>query len=37
MVKGYAAAFESAGCDEIIWVPTGSTLDQVRLLAEAVR
>jgi alkanesulfonate monooxygenase SsuD/methylene tetrahydromethanopterin reductase-like flavin-dependent oxidoreductase (luciferase family) len=37
MVKSYAAAFESAGCDEIIWVPTGSTLDQVRLLAEAVR
>jgi alkanesulfonate monooxygenase SsuD/methylene tetrahydromethanopterin reductase-like flavin-dependent oxidoreductase (luciferase family) len=37
MVKSYAAAFESAGCDEIIWVPTGSTLDQVRLLAEAAR
>jgi alkanesulfonate monooxygenase SsuD/methylene tetrahydromethanopterin reductase-like flavin-dependent oxidoreductase (luciferase family) len=37
MVKGYAAAFEAAGCDEIIWVPTGSTLDQVRLLAEAAR
>jgi alkanesulfonate monooxygenase SsuD/methylene tetrahydromethanopterin reductase-like flavin-dependent oxidoreductase (luciferase family) len=37
MVKSYAAAFSSAGCDEIIWVPTGSTLDQVRLLAEAAR
>jgi alkanesulfonate monooxygenase SsuD/methylene tetrahydromethanopterin reductase-like flavin-dependent oxidoreductase (luciferase family) len=37
MVRSYADAFSSAGCDEIIWVPTGSTLDQVRLLAEAVR
>ena len=36
MVKGYAAAFESAGCDEIIFVPTASSLDQVALLAEAV-
>ena len=36
MVKGYAAAFESAGCDEIIFVPTASSLDQVTLLAEAV-
>jgi alkanesulfonate monooxygenase SsuD/methylene tetrahydromethanopterin reductase-like flavin-dependent oxidoreductase (luciferase family) len=37
MVKSYVAAFESAGCDELIFVPTGSTLDQVQLLAEAVR
>ena len=36
MVKGYAAAFEEAGCDEIIWVPTGSRLDQVSLLADAI-
>jgi alkanesulfonate monooxygenase SsuD/methylene tetrahydromethanopterin reductase-like flavin-dependent oxidoreductase (luciferase family) len=36
MVKAYAAAFESAGCDEIIFVPTASSLDQVALLAEAV-
>jgi alkanesulfonate monooxygenase SsuD/methylene tetrahydromethanopterin reductase-like flavin-dependent oxidoreductase (luciferase family) len=37
MAKSYAAAFESAGCDELIFVPTGSSLDQVELLAEAVR
>jgi alkanesulfonate monooxygenase SsuD/methylene tetrahydromethanopterin reductase-like flavin-dependent oxidoreductase (luciferase family) len=36
MVKGYAAAFEAAGCDEIIFVPTASSLDQVALLAEAI-
>jgi alkanesulfonate monooxygenase SsuD/methylene tetrahydromethanopterin reductase-like flavin-dependent oxidoreductase (luciferase family) len=36
MVKGYAAAFEAAGCDEVIFVPTASTLDQVTLLAEAI-
>jgi alkanesulfonate monooxygenase SsuD/methylene tetrahydromethanopterin reductase-like flavin-dependent oxidoreductase (luciferase family) len=36
MVKGYAAAFEEAGCDEIIFVPTGSRLDQVSLLADAI-
>ncbi|MBV9093076.1 MAG: LLM class flavin-dependent oxidoreductase [Streptosporangiaceae bacterium] len=36
MVRSYAAAFESTGCDEIIWVPTSSRLDQVRLLAEAI-
>ena len=36
MVKGYAAAFEASGCDEIIWVPTASRLDQVSLLAEAI-
>jgi alkanesulfonate monooxygenase SsuD/methylene tetrahydromethanopterin reductase-like flavin-dependent oxidoreductase (luciferase family) len=37
MVKGYAAAFEAAGCDELIFVPTTASPDQVTLLAEAVR
>jgi len=37
MVKGYAAAFESAGCDELIFVPTTASPDQVTLLAAAVR
>jgi alkanesulfonate monooxygenase SsuD/methylene tetrahydromethanopterin reductase-like flavin-dependent oxidoreductase (luciferase family) len=36
MVGAYAAAFESAGCDEIIFVPTAATLDQIDLLAEAI-
>jgi hypothetical protein len=36
MVKGYAAAFEAAGCDELIFVPTTASPDQVTLLAEAV-
>jgi alkanesulfonate monooxygenase SsuD/methylene tetrahydromethanopterin reductase-like flavin-dependent oxidoreductase (luciferase family) len=36
MVKGYAAAFEAGGCDEIIFVPTASRLDQISLLAEAI-
>jgi alkanesulfonate monooxygenase SsuD/methylene tetrahydromethanopterin reductase-like flavin-dependent oxidoreductase (luciferase family) len=36
MVKAYAAAFEASGCDEIIFVPTSSRLDQVSLLAEAI-
>ena len=36
MVKGYAAAFEASGCDEIIFVPTSSSLDQIALLREAV-
>jgi alkanesulfonate monooxygenase SsuD/methylene tetrahydromethanopterin reductase-like flavin-dependent oxidoreductase (luciferase family) len=37
MVRSYATAFGSNGCDELIFVPTGSGLDQVGLLAEAVR
>jgi alkanesulfonate monooxygenase SsuD/methylene tetrahydromethanopterin reductase-like flavin-dependent oxidoreductase (luciferase family) len=37
MASSYVAAFGSNGCDEIIFVPTASTLDQVKLLAEAVR
>jgi alkanesulfonate monooxygenase SsuD/methylene tetrahydromethanopterin reductase-like flavin-dependent oxidoreductase (luciferase family) len=36
MVKSYTAAFASSGCDEVIFVPTASSLDQVRLLAEAI-
>jgi alkanesulfonate monooxygenase SsuD/methylene tetrahydromethanopterin reductase-like flavin-dependent oxidoreductase (luciferase family) len=36
MVKAYAAAFEANGCDEVIFVPTASRLDQVSLLAEAI-
>jgi alkanesulfonate monooxygenase SsuD/methylene tetrahydromethanopterin reductase-like flavin-dependent oxidoreductase (luciferase family) len=36
MVRGYVAAFEASGCDEIIFVPTASRLDQVSLLAEAI-
>ncbi|MFJ9542814.1 LLM class flavin-dependent oxidoreductase [Streptomyces sp. NPDC101225] len=36
MVRSYAAAFESSGCDELIFVPTGSGLEQIELLAEAI-
>jgi alkanesulfonate monooxygenase SsuD/methylene tetrahydromethanopterin reductase-like flavin-dependent oxidoreductase (luciferase family) len=36
MVKSYVGAFEASGCDEIIWVPTASRLDQVSLLADAI-
>jgi len=36
MVTQYVAAFEAAGCDELILVPTGSGLDQIDLLAEAI-
>jgi alkanesulfonate monooxygenase SsuD/methylene tetrahydromethanopterin reductase-like flavin-dependent oxidoreductase (luciferase family) len=36
MVRGYAAAFAEAGCDELIFVPASSSLEQVSLLAEAV-
>jgi alkanesulfonate monooxygenase SsuD/methylene tetrahydromethanopterin reductase-like flavin-dependent oxidoreductase (luciferase family) len=36
MVKSYVAAFEAGGCDEIIFVPTASRLDQISLLAEAI-
>ena len=36
MVKSSVAAFEASGCDEIIFVPTASRLDQVSLLAEAI-
>jgi alkanesulfonate monooxygenase SsuD/methylene tetrahydromethanopterin reductase-like flavin-dependent oxidoreductase (luciferase family) len=36
MVKAYVAGFETAGCDELIFIPTTSQPDQVGLLAEAV-
>jgi len=36
MVKSYIAAFEASGCDEIIFVPTASRLDQISLLADAI-
>jgi len=36
MVKSYVAAFEASGCDEIIFVPTSSRLDQISLLADAI-
>jgi alkanesulfonate monooxygenase SsuD/methylene tetrahydromethanopterin reductase-like flavin-dependent oxidoreductase (luciferase family) len=36
MVRGYAAAFEAAGCDELIFIPTTAAPDQVGLLADAV-
>jgi alkanesulfonate monooxygenase SsuD/methylene tetrahydromethanopterin reductase-like flavin-dependent oxidoreductase (luciferase family) len=36
MVRSYVAAFEASGCDEIIFVPTSSRLDQISLLAEAL-
>jgi alkanesulfonate monooxygenase SsuD/methylene tetrahydromethanopterin reductase-like flavin-dependent oxidoreductase (luciferase family) len=36
MVKDCAAEFEAKGCDELIFVPTASSPDQVALLAEAV-
>jgi alkanesulfonate monooxygenase SsuD/methylene tetrahydromethanopterin reductase-like flavin-dependent oxidoreductase (luciferase family) len=37
MVAGYTAAFREAGCDELIFIPTSSDLEQVDLLAEAIR
>jgi len=36
MIKGYAAAFAEVGCDELIFVPTSSSLEQLELLAEAL-
>jgi alkanesulfonate monooxygenase SsuD/methylene tetrahydromethanopterin reductase-like flavin-dependent oxidoreductase (luciferase family) len=36
MVKSRAAAFESVGCDELIFFPTASSPDQIGLLAEAI-
>ena len=36
MVRGYAAAFEQAGCDELIFVPCSAEPDQVNLLAEVI-
>jgi alkanesulfonate monooxygenase SsuD/methylene tetrahydromethanopterin reductase-like flavin-dependent oxidoreductase (luciferase family) len=36
MVKEYADGFASAGCDELIFVPTTAAPDQIGLLASAV-
>lgn len=36
MVSSTVAAFEAGGCDEVIFVPTTSTFDQIELLAEAI-
>ncbi|GGW76491.1 hypothetical protein [Streptomyces caelestis] len=35
MVASYADSFAAAGCDELIFVPAASGLEQVGLLAEA--
>jgi alkanesulfonate monooxygenase SsuD/methylene tetrahydromethanopterin reductase-like flavin-dependent oxidoreductase (luciferase family) len=37
MVKDYVAAFEQSGCDELIFCPASPQLDQVTLLADALR
>jgi hypothetical protein len=34
-VKGYIAAFEGAGCDELVLFPASSEPAQVQMLAEA--
>jgi alkanesulfonate monooxygenase SsuD/methylene tetrahydromethanopterin reductase-like flavin-dependent oxidoreductase (luciferase family) len=36
MIKSYVSAFEASGCDEVIFIPTASRLDQISLLAEAI-
>lgn len=36
MAQAYAAAFTTAGCDELIFMPTASHPDQIGLLADAV-
>ncbi len=36
MVKSHVAAFASVGCDELIFIPTSSSPDQIALLATAV-
>ena len=36
IAKSYAAAFASVGCDELIFVPTSASPDQISLLADAV-
>ncbi|GAA2404410.1 LLM class flavin-dependent oxidoreductase [Actinomadura vinacea] len=36
MVQSYASAFESSGCDELIFIPTASQPDQIHLLAAAI-
>lgn len=36
MVRSYAAAFEQAGCDELIFMPCSAEPEQVRLLADVI-
>ncbi len=36
MIRGYVAGFERNGCDELIFAPGTSRLDQITLLAEAI-
>jgi hypothetical protein len=36
MVKGFAAAFESAGCDELVFIRAAASPGQLELLAGAV-
>ncbi len=36
MINGYVAAFRQSGCDELIFVPTTSRLDQITLLADVL-
>jgi alkanesulfonate monooxygenase SsuD/methylene tetrahydromethanopterin reductase-like flavin-dependent oxidoreductase (luciferase family) len=36
MVKAYAAGFEHAGCDELIFAPGSARVEQVAQLAEAI-
>jgi alkanesulfonate monooxygenase SsuD/methylene tetrahydromethanopterin reductase-like flavin-dependent oxidoreductase (luciferase family) len=35
-VNQYVSAFEEAGCDELVWFPTGSDPEQATLLADAL-
>jgi alkanesulfonate monooxygenase SsuD/methylene tetrahydromethanopterin reductase-like flavin-dependent oxidoreductase (luciferase family) len=37
MVGGYVSGFAQNGCDELIFIPTTSQLDQIALLADALR
>ncbi len=37
MAASYAEAFAAAGCDELIFIPAASNLQQVEWLAEATR
>ncbi len=36
MVRGYVAAFEESGCDELVFCPCSTGLEQVELLAGAL-
>lgn len=37
VVRGYAAAFEQSGCDELIFFPCSGELEEVESLAQAVQ